>query len=106
MGVSVSAKSERSVRDIFEDAQTLARGNIETIASPLGGVLHMAGIVPRLTVTPGVVRHAGPLTVGEHNEEVYCGWLGLRRQELDDLQARGMWLTGDRSDAFAARRRR
>jgi crotonobetainyl-CoA:carnitine CoA-transferase CaiB-like acyl-CoA transferase len=79
-----------SVRDIFEDAQIRARGNVEAIASPLGGLLHMAGIVPRLSATPGEVRHAGPLIVGEHNEEIYCGRLGLSRRELDALTSRGI----------------
>jgi succinyl-CoA:(S)-malate CoA-transferase subunit B len=79
-----------SVRDIFDDAQVRARGNVEAIASPLGGLLHMAGIVPRLTATPGAVRHAGPLRVGEHNEEIYCGRLGLSRRELEALTSRGI----------------
>ena len=79
-----------SIRDIFEDAQVRARGNVQEIPSPLGGVLHMAGVVPRLTVTPGTVRHAGPLTIGQDNEEVYGARLGLGRRELDDLRQRGI----------------
>ena len=79
-----------SVRDIFEDAQVRARRNVEEVASPLGGLLHMAAIVPRLTATPGSVRHAGPLTVGQDNEEIYCGRLGLSRQALEDLASRGV----------------
>ena len=79
-----------SVRDIFEDAQVMARQNVEAIASPLGGILHMVGIVPRLTATPGAVRHAGPLTLGEHNEEIYCGRLGLSREEMEALKSRGV----------------
>jgi len=79
-----------SVRDIFEDPQVRARNNVQTITSPLGGLLHMAGIVPRLTATPGVVRHCGPLAVGEHNEEIYCGRLGLSHRELDNLKVRGV----------------
>jgi crotonobetainyl-CoA:carnitine CoA-transferase CaiB-like acyl-CoA transferase len=79
-----------SVRDIFEDAQVRARRNVEAIASPLGGLLHMVGVVPRLTLTPGAVRHAGPLKVGEHNEEIYCDRLGLSRRELDELATRGV----------------
>jgi crotonobetainyl-CoA:carnitine CoA-transferase CaiB-like acyl-CoA transferase len=79
-----------SVRDIFEDAQVLARGNVMSLASPLGGLLHMAGVVPRLTQTPGEVRHAGPLQIGEHNEEIYCGRLGLTRDELAALRGRGV----------------
>jgi crotonobetainyl-CoA:carnitine CoA-transferase CaiB-like acyl-CoA transferase len=50
----------------------------------------MAGIVPRLTATPGELRHAGPLTVGQDNEEVYCGRLGLSREELAALSSRGV----------------
>ncbi|HEY7517529.1 MAG TPA: CoA transferase [Methylomirabilota bacterium] len=79
-----------SVRDIFEDPQVISRRNVAEIASPLGGILHMAGIVPRLTATPGAVRHAGPLTIGQHNEEIYCGRLGLTRGELEGLKARGV----------------
>ena len=74
-----------SVRDIFDDAQVRARGNVETIASPLGGLLHMAGIVPRLTATPGIVRHAGPLAVGEHNEEILHG-LGYDAPAIAELR--------------------
>jgi len=79
-----------SVRDIFEDAQVRARGNILTLPSPLGGMLAMVGVVPRLSLTPGEVRHAGALEVGADNEEVYCGRLGLTRDELAALRARGV----------------
>jgi len=47
----------------------------------------MAGVVPRLTATPGEVRHAGPLQIGADNEEIYCGRLGLSREELAGLRA-------------------
>jgi crotonobetainyl-CoA:carnitine CoA-transferase CaiB-like acyl-CoA transferase len=79
-----------SVRDIFDDAQVRARGNILAVPSPLGGLLHMAGVIPHLSLTPGEVRHPGPLGIGADNEEVYCGRLGLSRQELTDLHARGV----------------
>ena len=79
-----------SVRDIFEDPQVHARGNIVAMPSPLGGLLHMVGVVPRLSVTPGHVRETGPLQVGADNEEIYCGRLGLSRDELGSLRARGI----------------
>jgi crotonobetainyl-CoA:carnitine CoA-transferase CaiB-like acyl-CoA transferase len=79
-----------SVRDIFEDPQVHARGNIVALPSPLGGLLHMVGVVPRLSVTPGQVREAGPLQIGADNEEIYCGALGLSRDELASLRARGI----------------
>ena len=79
-----------SVRDIFEDPQVSARGNILAVPSPLGGLLHMVGVVPRLSLTPGDVRDAGRLQVGADNEEIYCGRLGLSRDELAALRARGV----------------
>jgi crotonobetainyl-CoA:carnitine CoA-transferase CaiB-like acyl-CoA transferase len=79
-----------SVRDIFEDPQVQARGNIVELPSPLGGLLHMVGVVPRLSATPGEVREAGRLEVGADNEEVYCGRLGLTRDDLAALRARGI----------------
>ena len=79
-----------SVRDIFEDPQVQARGNILTLPSPLGGLLHMAGVVPHLSATPGQIRHPGALEVGADNEEIYCGRLGLSRDELAGLGTRGI----------------
>ncbi len=79
-----------SVRDLFEDPHVRARGNIVEWPSPLGGLLAMAGVVPRLSATPGVVETLGPLEVGAHNEEIYAGRLGLGRDELAQLRARGV----------------
>jgi succinyl-CoA:(S)-malate CoA-transferase subunit B len=79
-----------SARDLFEDPQVRARENIIEVPSPLGGLLSMVGIVPRLGVSPGRVESAGPVTVGAHNEEIYCGRLGLSRDELRALIARGV----------------
>lgn len=79
-----------SVRDLFHDPQVAARENIVAVPNPLGGLLHMVGVVPRLGATPGRVEHAGPREVGEHNEEIYCGRLGLTRDDLAGLRARGV----------------
>jgi succinyl-CoA:(S)-malate CoA-transferase subunit B len=79
-----------SVRDLFEDPQVKARENIVAVPSPLGGLLHMAGIVPKLSLTPGAIDSAGPREAGQHNEEVYGGRLGLSREELAGLRARGV----------------
>jgi crotonobetainyl-CoA:carnitine CoA-transferase CaiB-like acyl-CoA transferase len=79
-----------SARDLFEDPHVRARENILEVPSPLGGLLAMVGVVPRLTESPGRVEAPGPVAVGAHNEEVYCGRLGLTRAELASLQARGV----------------
>jgi succinyl-CoA:(S)-malate CoA-transferase subunit B len=79
-----------SVRDLFADPHVRARDNIVEVPSPLGGVLSMVGIVPRLTASPGQIDSVGPVEVGAHNEEIYCGRLGLTRDDLRALAARGV----------------
>jgi crotonobetainyl-CoA:carnitine CoA-transferase CaiB-like acyl-CoA transferase len=79
-----------SVQDLFEDPHIQARQNIITALHPLGGLLHMAGVVPKLSLTPGTVESVGPMTVGAHNEEIYCARLGLSRDDLDTLRAKGI----------------
>jgi crotonobetainyl-CoA:carnitine CoA-transferase CaiB-like acyl-CoA transferase len=79
-----------SVQDLFEDPHIQARQNIITAQHPLGGLLHMVGVVPKLSLTPGTVESVGAVTVGAHNEEIYCARLGLSRDDLDTLRARGI----------------
>ena len=79
-----------SVRDLFDDPHVRARENIVRTPSPLGGLLSMVGIVPRLSASPGAIEAAGPVAVGADNEEIYCGRLGLSRDELRALAARGI----------------
>jgi len=79
-----------SVRDLFEDPQVRARENIVEMANPLGGLLAMVGVVPRLAATPGRIDSAGPVEVGAHNEEIYCGRLGLSLDEVQALTRRGV----------------
>src|SRR2546422_5368957 len=79
-----------SVRDLFEDAHVRARENIVSVMLPLLGRISMPGVVPRLTATPGRIESAGPSTPGEHNEEIYCGRLGLSSAELTGLPGGGV----------------
>ena len=79
-----------SVRDLFEDAHVRARRNILSMVTPIVGALSMPGVVPRLTETPGAVRHAGPERPGQDNEEVYGERLGLGSAELARLREQGI----------------
>jgi crotonobetainyl-CoA:carnitine CoA-transferase CaiB-like acyl-CoA transferase len=89
-GAEVPAGPVNSVRDLFEDPHVRARGNIVEVPSPLGGLLAMAGVVPKLSATPGAIESAGPVEVGAHNEEIYCGRLGLTRDDLEALRRQGV----------------
>ena len=79
-----------SVRDLFDDPQVKARENIATVPVPGLGSVHMPGVVPRLSSTPGAIRFAGARTPGVDNEEIYLGRLGLERAEYDRLQGKGV----------------
>jgi crotonobetainyl-CoA:carnitine CoA-transferase CaiB-like acyl-CoA transferase len=50
----------------------------------------MANVVPRLSATPGRVRHAGGGLVGQDTRDVLQTLLGLSAAEIDRLQADGI----------------
>jgi crotonobetainyl-CoA:carnitine CoA-transferase CaiB-like acyl-CoA transferase len=79
-----------SVKDIFADEHMRARDNLVPVPVAGGDPVWMPGVVPRLSATPGAIRSPGPAAVGEHNEEVYCGRLGLTRDDLAALRQRGI----------------
>jgi crotonobetainyl-CoA:carnitine CoA-transferase CaiB-like acyl-CoA transferase len=78
-----------SIEDIVRDPQYLARETITEVPHPKLGSILMQNVIPRLTETPGRIDHPGP-ELGEHNEEVYLGELGLSRQELAELDEAGV----------------
>jgi formyl-CoA transferase len=49
----------------------------------------MPGVIPKFSRTPGRVAHAGP-RLGEHNEAVYGGLLGLGATALAQLAREGV----------------
>jgi crotonobetainyl-CoA:carnitine CoA-transferase CaiB-like acyl-CoA transferase len=79
-----------SVKDLFEDPQVRARENIVAMAHPSLGQVHVPGVVPKLSKTPGEVRHLGSSKPGADNEAIYLDRLGLTRAELGDLEAKGV----------------
>lgn len=91
-----------SIVDIFDDPQYRARETIITVDDEVLGPVAMQNVVPRLSATPGSVRHTGP-QLGAHNEEVLIDELGHSRSELEDWVARGI-VTNSRADEGAARR--
>lgn len=81
-GVPATKVNETS--DIVSDPHYAAREQVLSVESDDFGHLLQPGIVPRLTATPGAVRSRAP-RLGEHNEEVYIGQLGLERAEFERL---------------------
>lgn len=75
------------VRHILVDPHYRARNDIVTVPDAELGEIPMPAILPKFSRTPGRIEHAGP-RLGEHNEAIYSGLLGLSCKELQDL-ARG-----------------
>ncbi|RMH46348.1 MAG: CoA transferase [Alphaproteobacteria bacterium] len=75
--------------DMLADPHFQAREAIVTVPHPAFGPIRMQNVAPRLSETPGAVRHVGP-ELGEHNDEVYRGLLGLGDEVLADYRARGI----------------
>ena len=75
-----------TIEDIFDDPQYRARENIVSVPDPDFGTVRMQGAVPRMTRTPGKVRHPGR-GLGADNDEIYRGELGLTPAELSRLKA-------------------
>jgi formyl-CoA transferase len=73
---------------IVEDPQYRARGSIVSVEDAELGAIKMQNVTPRLSRTPGRVRHAG-LPLGAANEEVYAA-IGISSEELAALKAEGV----------------
>jgi len=76
-------------KDMFADPHFAAREAIVKLAHPELGDFAMHNVAPRLSATPGRVRHVGP-ELGEHNAEIYQGLLGLSGDAMASLRSAGV----------------
>ncbi|GAK12629.1 CaiB/BaiF CoA-transferase family protein [Geomicrobium sp. JCM 19039] len=79
-----------SAEDIVKDPHYAARDMIVTTKHPVLGDFPMPGIVPKLSRTPGQIQHAGSVTPGEANEEIYESLLHITKEKLAQLQKQGV----------------
>ena len=75
--------------EMLVDEHFAARQAIVWVDSPDFGSVPMQNVVPKLSATPGAIEWSGP-TLGEHNDEVFGGILGLDADALDQLRADGI----------------
>lgn len=76
--------------EVLEDrhGHHLTRGTFVEVEHPVAGRVRQLGAPVKLSATPWQVGRA-PL-LGEHNEQVFCGELGLPREELVRLRQAGI----------------
>ena len=76
-------------KDMFSDPHFAAREAIVRLPHPDFGEFAMQNVFPRLSETPGSIRHLGP-TLGEHNAEIYQGLLGIDDDALSSMRSAGV----------------
>lgn len=74
-----------SAPDMLDDPHFKAREAIVEVSDHHGKPLPMQNVFPRLSSTPGSVRHVGP-TLGEHTETILTDWLDLDANALAALR--------------------
>ncbi|MBS4752221.1 CoA transferase [Nocardioides sp. zg-ZUI104] len=75
--------------DMLTDPHFAAREAIVRLTHPELGELAMHNVVPKLSESPGRVRHVGP-RLGEHNDDIYRDLLGIDDDELSSLRSAGI----------------
>lgn len=78
-----------TMADIFADPHYQARGTIVRAPDPDLGTVAMAAVAPRLSATPGEIRHAGH-DIGGDTRRVLQQLLGMPEEAIDALQAQGV----------------
>lgn len=97
---SVPATRIYTMADIFADPHYAARKSIVAASDEAMGSVAMAGVVPRLSATPGVVRHAGR-AIGQDTEQVLEDVLGYDATRIAELVSNGVVAKDVRSTAVA-----
>jgi crotonobetainyl-CoA:carnitine CoA-transferase CaiB-like acyl-CoA transferase len=85
-----------TARDLLEDPHAAARENIVYPVKETGDRVPMAGVVPKLSETPGSVRWPGP-ALGAHTDDILRDVLGLDAERVRELREAGVVTDGVRS---------
>ena len=85
----VPAFPVNNIAGLRESPQVAHRGFFQELMHPEAGALKYATAPYRFSRTPVQLRRTAPC-LGEHNEEVICGWLGYSRKELVRLYQVGV----------------
>lgn len=85
----VAAAPVYNAEQLRNDEHLRARQTFIPVADPELGSMTVQAPVPRFSVTPGRVDHLGA-AIGEHNDEIYGGLLGLGEAEREALRTEGI----------------
>src|SRR5216110_839081 len=83
-GAGIPCGADLDSEEVLSDPGLVGRGMVVNLEHPMRGRFAMPGNPVHLSASPTTVTRA-PL-LGEHNAEVYGGWLGLPADELRALE--------------------
>lgn len=75
--------------EMMADPHFQARQAIVRVPHPEFGDVAMQNVVPRLSETPGAIRHCGP-ELGEHTDEILTSILGMNPEQIAQLKTNGI----------------
>jgi crotonobetainyl-CoA:carnitine CoA-transferase CaiB-like acyl-CoA transferase len=78
----------RTAPEVMNDPHMHERGMLERVDHPELGEIVVPSTPLRLHGTDRVATRPSP-TIGQHNAEIYGGWLGLSGGEIEELRATG-----------------
>lgn len=73
------------IDDLFNDEHVQSRENIVSVKDDDLGKVKMQNIVPKLSLTPGEIRHTG-LDKGEYNDQIYAE-LGYSEEDIQQFKS-------------------
>ena len=79
----------RNIKDLAHDPHMREREAVMEFEDPEKGKILIPGVFPKLKNAPGRVKFLG-VKLGEHNQEIYGGMLGLSSEEIEALQQKGV----------------
>lgn len=85
----VAYSSVFDMEDAFRDLQYRARESMIRVPDAELGEAVVQNVVAKFSATPGSVDFLGP-KMGEHNEEIYGGTLGLSKARMKELKDAGI----------------
>lgn len=78
-----------SIDQVFSDPQIRARQAIAAVPDADFGTVRIQNVVPRFAADPCRIESTGG-ALGEHNAEIWGGWLGLSAEDQARLRATGV----------------
>ncbi|MFG1923320.1 CaiB/BaiF CoA transferase family protein [Cryptosporangium sp. NPDC048952] len=85
----VAAAPVYDAAQLLDDPHLSARGTYPSLPDADFGSMRVQAPVPRFSATPGRIDHLGP-ELGEHNDEIYGGLLGLADDQRRELREHGV----------------